>query len=66
MEYLHNFCSLNRTAIDKILKKHDKLRGFQSRGTVMVALKELRFYKETELRQLQGFMEFQWKKVGLE
>lgn len=63
MDYLHNYCSLNRTAIDKILKKHDKVRGFQSRGTVMVVIKQLQFFKETELQQLQGFVEFQWKKV---
>ena len=65
LEYLHNYCTLNRTAIDKILKKHDKQSEFQSRGTVMVALQDLSFFKEKEVTQLRGYVEILWRKVDI-
>ena len=63
MECLHNYCSLNRTAIDKILKKHDKNSKCESRATVMKAVSELRFFKEEGDMYLKDRIEVLWKQV---
>ena len=41
LDYLHNYCTLNRTAIDKILKKHDKTSRCTSRNTINDAVSKL-------------------------
>ena len=65
LEYLHNYCTLNRTAIDKILKKHDKHSDFQSRVTVTNAISGISFYKEEEVSHLRDGVEMLWRLVLL-
>ena len=65
VECLHNYCSLNRTAIDKILKKHDKRSKCESRATVMKAVSELSFYKELSIPDLRNRIELLWRQVGI-
>ena len=65
LEYLHNYCTLNRTAIDKILKKHDKHSDFQSRETVTNAIAGISFYKEEQVSNLRDGVEMLWRLVLL-
>ena len=61
LEYLHNYCTLNRTAIDKILKKHDKNSTFKSRGTINNAISHLSFYRQRDLSEVIATVECLWK-----
>ena len=63
IECLHNYCSLNRTAIDKILKKNDKRSNCESRATIIKSVSELRFYKEEGALFLKDRIESLWKQV---
>lgn len=63
--YLKNYCMLNKQAIDKILKKHDKNSYFDSRGTVNNAVSHLSFFKQRDLPYQQQRIENLWRKVGM-
>ena len=65
LEYLHNYCTLNRTAIDKILKKHDKHSDFESRTTVKNAISGISFFKEEQVGNLRDGVEVLWRMVAL-
>ena len=41
MDCLHNYCSVNKTAIDKIVKKHDKCSTNKSRQTIQLMISHL-------------------------
>lgn len=66
LDYLHNYCTLNRTAIDKILKKHDKSSRCTSRNTINDAVSKLQFCEESEVYSIRQFTERLWKDVNLE
>ncbi|KAK8789372.1 hypothetical protein WA588_001257 [Blastocystis sp. NMH] len=59
--YLKNYCMLNKQAIDKILKKHDKNSYFDSRGTVNNAVSHLSFFKQRDLAYQQQQIENLWR-----
>lgn len=61
--YLKNYCMLNKQAIDKILKKHDKNSYFDSRGTVNNAVSHLSFFKQRDLAYQQQRIENLWREV---
>ena len=61
LEYLKNYCMLNRQAIDKILKKHDKNSTFKSRGTINNAISHLSFYRQRDLSEVIATVECLWK-----
>ena len=61
--YLKNYCMLNKQAIDKILKKHDKNSYFDSRGTVNNAVSHLSFFKQRDLSIQQQRIENLWRMV---
>ena len=63
LDYLHNYCTLNRTAIDKILKKHDKSSSCKSRDTINDAVSKLQFAQESDEYSLRQFTERLWKEV---
>lgn len=60
--YLKNYCMLNKQAIDKILKKHDKNSYFDSRGTINTALSNLSFCRQRNLPELMARVESLWRK----
>lgn len=62
--YLKNYCMLNKQAIDKILKKHDKNSYFDSRGTVNNAVNHLSFFKQRDLSSQQQRIENLWRMVN--
>lgn len=62
--YLKNYCMLNKQAIDKILKKHDKNSYFDSRGTINNAVNHLSFFKQRDLSSQQQRIENLWRMVG--
>ena len=57
LEYLKNYCMLNRQAVDKILKKHDKNSTFKSRGTINNAISHLSFYRQRDLSEVIATVE---------
>ena len=61
LEYLKNYCMLNRQAVDKILKKHDKNSTFKSRGTINNAISHLSFYRQRDLSEVIATVECLWK-----
>ena len=61
---LKNYCMLNKQAIDKILKKHDKNSYFDSRGTVNNAVNHLSFFKQRDLSSQQQRIENLWRMVN--
>lgn len=65
LDYLHNYCTLNRTAIDKILKKHDKTSRCTSRNTINDAVSKLQFCEESEVYSIRQFTERLWKDVSV-
>ena len=65
LDYLHNYCTLNRTAIDKILKKHDKTSRCTSRNTINDAVSKLQFCEESEVFSIRQFTERLWKDVSV-
>ena len=65
LDYLHNYCTLNRTAIDKILKKHDKFSRCASRNTINDAVSKLQFCEESEMYSIRQFTERLWKDVDI-
>lgn len=64
MDCLHNYCSVNKTAIDKIVKKHDKCSTNKSRQTIQLMISHLSFYKEEGHGMLKLQIERLWKRVG--
>ena len=61
--FLKNYCVLNKQAVDKILKKHDKNSYFSSRGTINTAISHLSFFRQRDLSELLGTVENTWRKV---
>ena len=60
--YLKNYCMLNKQAIDKILKKHDKNSYFASRGTINNALNNLSFCRQRDLPEVMARIELLWRR----
>ena len=54
---LESFVSLNMEAFRKIVKKHDKLTGWQTEETYMRGLMDLRIFHDDEVRDLRASME---------
>ena len=59
--YLKNYCMLNKQAVDKILKKHDKNSTFKSRGTINNAISHLSFYRQRDLPEVIATVECLWR-----
>eukprot|EP00871_Galdieria_phlegrea_P002722 jgi/Galph1/3450/GphlegSOOS_G2067.1 len=54
---LQNFASLNRTGFEKILKKHDKVVGVDTKSVFLCRLENYSFYKAEELNPLRERIE---------
>ncbi|GJQ13989.1 hypothetical protein GpartN1_g5780.t1 [Galdieria partita] len=54
---LQNFAALNRTGFEKILKKHDKLLGMNTKDTFLSRLEQYSFYNAQELNSLKERLE---------
>ena len=60
---LESYVSLNMEAFSKIVKKHDKMTGWQTQDSYMRGLKELRVFHDDEVQNLRGTMESAYLKV---
>ena len=60
---LESYVSLNMEACRKIVKKHDKLTGWQTQETYMKGLKELRVFHDDEVGELRAGMESAYLKI---
>ena len=63
MNMLESYVSLNMEAFRKIVKKHDKLTGWQTQETYMKGLKELRVFHDDEVGELRAGMESAYLKI---
>jgi len=54
---LQNFAALNRTGFEKILKKHDKLVGMNTKEEFLSRLEQYSFYNAQELNSLKERLE---------
>ena len=61
--YLKNFSVLNKMAVDKILKKHDKTALWVSRATVINMMKQLAIYDNKPGITLSNAVENLWGTV---
>lgn len=50
-------CPYPREAFRKIVKKHDKVTGWQTQETYMLGLRDLRMFHDNEVRELRAAME---------
>lgn len=60
---LESYVSLNVEAFRKIVKKHDKLTGWQTQETYMKGLRELRVFHDDEIGNLRVKMEHFYLKI---
>ena len=60
---LESYVSLNMEAFRKIVKKHDKLTGWQTQETYMKGLRELRVLHDDEIGNLRSNMEYVYLKI---
>ena len=60
---LESFVSLNMEAFRKIIKKHDKLTGWQTQETYMVGLRHLRIFHDDEVGDLRTSLENAYLKI---
>ena len=60
---LESYVSLNMEAFRKIVKKHDKLTGWQTQETYMRGLRELRIFHDDETRAIRSQLENAYLKI---
>lgn len=60
---LESYVSLNMEAFRKIVKKHDKLTGWQTQETYMRGLRELRIFHDDETRAIRAHLENAYLKI---
>ena len=60
---LESYVSLNMEAFRKIVKKHDKLTGWQTQETYMEGLRNLRIFHDDKVRDLRATMEETYLKI---